>query len=83
MSDQTCPASQSFPELTKHIWLLGRIPEAFHAHVRPQPEHVWPNPISQQLSPGPNISGLQVGFQRGWPDFWVSDTPTARFSWGL
>jgi hypothetical protein len=32
---QTCPASQPFPYLTKHIRLLGWIPEAF-------PGHVWP-----------------------------------------
>jgi hypothetical protein len=79
---QTCPASQPFPKLTKHIWLLGRIPEAFPGHVRP-------NPIPQQLSPGLDISGPQAGFQRGWPDMSdprsghvrVSDTPMARFSW--
>jgi hypothetical protein len=29
------PVSQPFPELTKHIRLLDRIPEAFPGHVRP------------------------------------------------
>jgi hypothetical protein len=56
----------------------------------PQPGHVRSNPIPQQLSPGPDISGPQAGFQRGLPDMsdpwprhvWVFDTPTARFSWG-
>jgi hypothetical protein len=56
----------------------------------PQPGHVWPNLIPQWLSPGPNISGPQAGFERGWSDMSgprpehvrVSDTPTARFSWG-
>jgi hypothetical protein len=55
---QTCPASQPFPELTKHIWLLARIPEAF-------PEHVQPNIIPQRLNPESDISGPQAGFQRG------------------
>jgi hypothetical protein len=49
-----------------------------------------PNPIPQRLSPGPNISGPQAGLQRGVPDMSdprpghvrISDTPTARFSWG-
>jgi hypothetical protein len=31
---QTCPASPPYPRLTKHIWLLGRISEAFLGHVR-------------------------------------------------
>jgi hypothetical protein len=35
--DQTCPASQSFPDLTNHIWLLGQILEAFPGHVRANP----------------------------------------------
>jgi hypothetical protein len=56
----------------------------------PQPGHVRPNPISQRLSPGPDISSPQAEFQRGWPDVSglrpehvrISDTPTARFSWG-
>jgi hypothetical protein len=56
----------------------------------PQIGHVWPNTIPQRLSSGPDISGPQAGFQRGWSDMsdpwpWhvqVSDTPTARFSWG-
>jgi hypothetical protein len=79
---QTCPSSQSFPKLTKNFWLPGRIPEAFLRHVRPQPRHVRSNPISQGLSPGPNISDPQAGFQRGWTDmsgflatqgcFWLS-----------
>jgi hypothetical protein len=57
----------------------------------PQPEHVRPNPIPQQLSPRSDISGPQDGFQRGLPDMSgpqsrhvrISDNPTARFSWGL
>jgi hypothetical protein len=56
----------------------------------PQPGHVQSNPIPQQLSPGSDISSPQARFQRGWSDMsdprlrhvWVSDTPTARFSWG-
>jgi hypothetical protein len=32
---QTYPASPPFPELTKYIWLLGRIPEVFPGHGRP------------------------------------------------
>jgi hypothetical protein len=55
LPDQTCPASQPYPELTNHIRLLGRIPEAFSRHVRP-------NPIPQRLSLRPNISGPQVDF---------------------
>jgi hypothetical protein len=55
-----------------------------------QPGHVRPNPIPQRLSPGPDISGPQARFQRGWRDMSgprpghvrVSDTLTARFSWG-
>jgi hypothetical protein len=55
-----------------------------------QPEHVRPNSIPQHLSPGPDISAPQAGFQSSWPDMsgprprhvWVSDTPMARFSWG-
>jgi hypothetical protein len=62
---QTYPASQAFLDLTKHIRLLGRIPEAFPEDVRLQPGHVQPNPIPQRLSPGSDISGPQVGFQRG------------------
>jgi hypothetical protein len=46
--------------------------------------------FSQQLSSRPDISGPQAGFQRGWSDMFslwsghvqVSNTPTARFSWG-
>jgi hypothetical protein len=53
----------------------------------PQPRHVRPNPIPQQLSPGPDISGPQASFQTGWSDMsgprprhvWISDTPMARF----
>jgi hypothetical protein len=30
---QTCPASQLYPGLTKHIRLLGRISEAFTGQV--------------------------------------------------
>jgi hypothetical protein len=56
----------------------------------PQPRHVRPNPIPQRLSPGPDISGPQASFQRSWPDMssprpghvWISNTSTARFSWG-
>jgi hypothetical protein len=56
-----------------------------------QPGHVRPNQIPQRLSPGPDISGPQASFQRGWSDMFgprpghvrVSDTPTAKFSWGL
>jgi hypothetical protein len=56
----------------------------------PQSGHVWPNPIPQWLSPGPNISGPQAGFQGGWLDISgprprhvrVSDTPMTRFPWG-
>jgi hypothetical protein len=52
--------------------------------------HVRPNSIPQRLSPRSNISGSQARFQRGWSDMsdpqpehvWISDTPTARFSWG-
>jgi hypothetical protein len=81
--DQTCLASQPLPKLTKHIRLLDRIPEAF-------PRHVRLNPIPQQLSPEPDISGRQANFQRGWLDMSdprprhvrVSNTPTARFSCG-
>jgi hypothetical protein len=88
---QTCPASQPFPELTRHIRLLGQIPEVFSEHVWPQPGHVRPNPIPQQRSPGLGISGPQAGFQRGWSDMSdprsghvrFSNTPTTRFSWGL
>jgi hypothetical protein len=85
--DPTHLASQPFPELTKHIWLPGRIPEAFPRHVWPRPRHVWPDQIPQRLSPGLDISGPQAGFQRGGPDMssprprhiWVSNTPTASF----
>jgi hypothetical protein len=31
---ETCPASQPYPRLTKPIWLVGRILEAFLRHVR-------------------------------------------------
>jgi hypothetical protein len=56
----------------------------------PQPRHVRPNPIPQQLSPRSDISGPQAGFQRCLPDMSgprpgyvrVSDTPMVRFSWG-
>jgi hypothetical protein len=61
-SGQTCLASQPFLELTKYILLVGWIPEAFHGDVRLQPGHVRPNPIPQQLSPEPDISGPQVSF---------------------
>jgi hypothetical protein len=44
---QTCPTSQPFPELTKHIRLLVRIAEAFPGYVRPQPGHVRSNSIPQ------------------------------------
>jgi hypothetical protein len=56
----------------------------------PQLGHVWLKPIPQQLSPGSDISSPQAGFQRGWLNMSgirpahirVSNTPTARFSWG-
>jgi hypothetical protein len=47
-----------------HIRSASQVPETFSGHVRPQTGHVQPNPISQQLSPGPDISGPQAGFQR-------------------
>jgi hypothetical protein len=31
---QTCPASQPYPGLTKHIQVLGRITKAFFGHIR-------------------------------------------------
>jgi hypothetical protein len=57
----------------------------------PQPGYVQPNPIPQRLSPEPDITGPQAGLQRGWSDMsgprpghvLVSDTPMARFLWGL
>jgi hypothetical protein len=45
----------------------------------PQPRHVRPNPIPQQLSPGPDISGPQAGFQRGWPDMSGPDLDMSGF----
>jgi hypothetical protein len=72
---QTCPASQPYPGLTKHIRLLGRISEAF-------PGHIWSNPIPQQLSTGPNISDPQADFQRGWSDMSEFLTPQRLDSLG-
>jgi hypothetical protein len=48
---QTSPASQPFPELTKHIRLSGRIPEAFPGHVQlpAQTCSTWPNFLSVKV----------------------------------
>jgi hypothetical protein len=54
----TCPASLPYPGLIKHIWLLGRILEAFPGHVRYFPD----------LCHRSEISDPQVSFQRGWLD---------------
>jgi hypothetical protein len=72
----------NFPELTKHIRLLGWIPEAFLGHVQPPAGHVWPNPIPQLLSPRPDISDSQAGFQRGWLDMSGFLTPQWLHSLG-
>jgi hypothetical protein len=72
------------------IRLSSWVPEAFPDMSGPHPGHVRPHPISQRLSPGPDISGPHAMFQRGWSDMSdprpghvrLSDTPTARFSWG-
>jgi hypothetical protein len=45
----------------------------------PQPGPVWPNPIPQRPSLGPNISNPQAGFQRGWLDMSGPDPNMSGF----
>jgi hypothetical protein len=45
----------------------------------PQPRHVRPNSIPQRLSPGPNISDPQAGFQIDWPDMSNPDPDMSGF----
>jgi hypothetical protein len=45
----------------------------------PQPGHVRPNQIPQRLSPGSDISGSQVGLQRGGSDMSAPNLDISRF----
>jgi hypothetical protein len=44
-----------------------------------QARYIRPNPIPQRLSPGPDISGPQVRFQRCWPDMPSPDPDISGF----